>query len=144
MAKIQTVLGSDVDPNVTPGLLINVNSANEDPTRITATPSPGTPLLIQRLSNCDWFTAQQTSAGTDQITLPNTAPIGTELQIYAISAVAVRGGLTGSGVGINGGANTTSVAIAAGSIGVFKKLTATNWTCITQTAAGVIATPTPA
>jgi hypothetical protein len=144
LAYIQSVLGSDTDPNVTPGRLVKTKSGNIYPSTIVAVASPGTPLPIQYLSDYDWFNVAQTGAATNQIILPSAAPIGTVIKLFAVSAVAVKGGIATSGIGINAGADTTAIALAAGSVGEFQRVSATNWTCLQTVSAGTTTATAPA
>lgn len=143
MAYIQSVLSSDTNPNVLPGKLVKTKAGNIYPSTIVAVASPGTPIGIELLDNYDWFNVAQTGASTNQIILPD-APIGTVIKLYAISAVAVKAGINGAGRGINGGADTTAIAHAAGSLGEYQRITAANWTCTLQASSGAVTSPTAA
>jgi hypothetical protein len=142
MAFIYNLFNGGKKPKLKTGL-VSVNSLNVYGSNIVATAAPGTQLNAVLLDNYDMFRVAQTSAATDVIVLPN-APIGTKIFFFGVSACRIKAGLNGSGRGINGGADTTSVAIAANAILEVTRASATNWIAVQTAAAGTVTAPTPA
>lgn len=142
MAKVYSTENGGY-PQIQRGLKL-VNSLNLAPVTIVAT-AAGTQLTSNDIDNYELFTAAQTSAGTDLILLPNVAqaPIGTKVFFAAASIARIKAGANGSGLTINGAADTTSVPLVVGGLAEFTKMSATNWGCQQISSAGVISSPTP-
>lgn len=119
------------------------NSYTVSPVNFVATASPGTSLTIKDVANFDFFNVVQTSASTDLVILDSALEVGTEIELYCVSAVKV-GSTASSGIGINGGTDAQVVTLAAGSLYTFVKTTATNIVCTAKSAAGAASAPTPA
>lgn len=118
--------------------VVNINARNVYPTTIVATPTTGTTMGLELLDGYDAFTIAQTSAGTDFITLPN-APVGTNIELYAVSACKVQGANSDT---INGVAPTTDISIAAGAIAVLRRNTETTWKLTHIASNGALTAPT--
>jgi hypothetical protein len=118
--------------------VVKINSRNVYPSTITATASPGTNLGIDLIGSYEHFRVAQTSAGTDFITLPD-APIGTVIELFAISACKVQG--QGSDT-INGVAPSTDITLAANSLSILRKTGTATWILTQYSSAGVVSGPT--
>jgi hypothetical protein len=100
-----------------------VNSKNVYPSTVTATATASTTAItLPLLDAYEFFTGVQTSAATDKIALPASAPVGTEIVIHAVSSFGVI--KSGSDT-INGVA--TIVTIAAAATAKILKVTSTAW-----------------
>lgn len=130
--------GNGGDPGIDAGSLKVANSFNVYPITVVATASAGTSLARNLTKNYEFFNVAQTSAPTDLVILPD-CPIGTVLHFYAISAVAIKAGATGSGLTINGGADSATLSVAATQLARFQKTTSTNWVAQIVTAAAALA-----
>jgi hypothetical protein len=130
--------GNGGKPTIDAGSLKRVNSFNVFPSTVVATATTGTNLSRALIDNYEWFNVAQTSAGTDFITLPD-CPIGTVINLYAVSACKVQG--QGSDT-INNVAPTTDITLAASSVSLLRKTTATAWILTQHSNAGVASSPT--
>lgn len=121
--------------------IVRVNSRNVYPTNLVALASTGLSLGLGLPDSYDFFNVAQTSASTDLLILPNSE-IGTLLELYAVSSFTVKAGANGSGLTINGAADTASILVPTGSIITLTKITSTNWrgTLGTSTSAGATVT----
>lgn len=130
-------------PSINIGLF-NVNSLNLAPQTVIATAAPGTQLSQGDTDKYELFNVAQTSAATDLVLLPVTAPIGTFIAFVATSIARVKAGANASGLTINNAADTLSVPLAVGSRVEFFKQSATNWTSQTISNAGAVTASVPA
>lgn len=128
-------------PTISLGLF-NVNSLNIAPYTVVAT-AAGTLLNQGDIDKFELFTVAQTSAATDLVLLPVVAPIGTKVHFVATSVARIKAGANGSGLTINGAADTLSVPLVVGGLAEFTKISATNWMCQQFSAAGAVTAPTP-
>lgn len=119
-----------------------VNSKNVDPQTIVATPTAGTILSVAKNDSFDFFNVAQTSAGTDRIRLASGLPVGTTIEMFVVSAVAV-GCEASSGQGVNGGTDAQFVSLTANTSAIFRKVSATRWICTAFSTAGAVTSPTP-
>ncbi len=141
MAREYNVRNGGV-PTISLGLY-NVNSLNFAPYTVVATAAPGTVLTQGDIDRFELFTVAQTSAATDLVLLPVVAPIGTKVHFVATSVARIKAGANGSGLTINGAADTLSVPLVVGGLAEFTKISATNWMCQQFSAAGAVTAPTP-
>lgn len=135
MAKILNLFNSG-KKSIKTGV-VNVNSSNVYPSTVVATPTTGTKLGLELIDAYERFNVAQTGAGTDFITLPN-APVGTKIELYALSACKVEG--QGSDT-INGVAPTTDITLAANSLSILRKTSATAWILTQYSSAGAVTAP---
>lgn len=141
MAKIFHI-GNGGDPNIHSGVK-QINFKNVKPTTVVAVPAPGTIIPVADFADFDFFVVAQTSAGTDEITLPTGLPVGATVELQATSAVVVTVE-AGSGIGINGGTDTQGVALAANASMILRKVSATRIIATHFSTAGALTAPTPA
>ncbi len=140
MSKVYNVRNGG-DPSVLLGQKV-VGSYNLAPVGLTAT-SSGYQMTQADINNYEIFSVAQTSADTDKILLPVTAPIGTLVVFVATSVARVKAGADSSGLTINNAADTTSVPLVVGARTEFRKQSATNWACNHFSIAGAVTAPTP-
>lgn len=136
MAKIVNTRNNG-NPGIRTGEVM-VNSYNVYTTGLVATPSPGaSTITLALLDGYDFFTGAQTSAATDLLILPESAPIGTEFKIHATNSFGVikAGSDTINGVG-------TIVTITAAGTATITKVSATKWILLNQSTAGALTSPT--
>lgn len=129
------------NPSAISGLK-KVKSNEVCPTTLTAlAAAAGLPFDANLLVNYDFFVATQTSAGTDHIKIGADFPVGTTIEVQCSTAISFS---PSTGVTINGGADTTKVAIAANSTAVIKKVSATRLIVHQIATSGAITAPTAA
>jgi hypothetical protein len=126
-------------PNITSGVK-KVRSHEVSPNTLTAT-AAGLTFDVNLLDNYDVFVAAQTSAGTDSIVIPAAFPVGTTIEVQCNSAIIFK---PSTGVTINGGADTTAVAIAANATAIVKKVSATRIIVHQIATSGALTAPTAA
>jgi hypothetical protein len=124
---------------------LDVSAMNIAPDTIVAlSAGAGKTLLdVSLLENYDTFNVAQTSLATDIIVLPNAAPVGTVIKFIALSAIDIECEAA-SGIGINGGADTTDIGQVINSLMVLQKITATRWIATQYAPAGTVSAPVPA
>lgn len=123
--------------------IFSANSLNLAPTTYVAIATTGLQLTQSDTDRYDMFNVAQTSAATDLIILPTSAPQGTRLVFYSISAVKIKAA-AGSGIGTNGGTDAQGITTVAGDTHEFFKASATNWIVSKTVAAGTITAPVAA
>lgn len=135
MAKIVNTRNNG-NPGIRYGEVV-VNSKNVFPSTLTATAATAATLTLDLFDGYDWFNGVQTSAATDKLALPASAPIGTQIVIHATSSFGVirSGSDTINGV-------STIVTLSAGGTATITKCTATTWKLMLQATNGSLTAPT--
>lgn len=141
MAKIVNTRNNG-NPAIRYGEVV-VNSKNVSPTTKVAVATTGTLITVAEVDSFDFFNVAQTSAGTDLIRLASGLAVGTEIVIFAVSAVTVSCEAS-YGQGINGGTDAQGVALAVNTSSIFRKVSSTRWICTSFSTAGSVTAPTPA
>ena len=111
------------NPGIRTGEVL-VNSKNVYPVTLVATPTAATTLTLALCDGYEFFVGANTSAATDKIALPASAPVGTEIVIFATTSFGVIK-TTGSSDTINNVG--TIVTIAANATARILKVTSTAW-----------------
>jgi hypothetical protein len=130
------------DPSVPYGFLFGGPSMNLAPVTYVAT-AAGLQLTLSDINKYDLFNVAQTSAATDLIFLPTSAPVGTVISFVSVSAVKIKA-VVGTGIGTNGGTDVQGITTVAGDLHEFTRTTATNWVVSKKVAAGTTTAPVAA
>jgi len=105
--------------------LVNIKSSNVKPTNIVAGASgTGTLLDVEDFKLYDFFNVEQSSGATDEVMLPDDAPIGTRFTLYITEVVIIQSETDANE--INGVASKGYTCIALDLIECIK-VTATGW-----------------
>jgi len=136
MAKIVNTRNNG-NPSIRYGEVL-VNSSNVSPTSVVAVPAPGAAVItLPLLDSFEFFVGAQTGAATDRLVLPELAPVGTQITIYATNSFGV----------IRAGSDTinnvsTIVTITALGTAWIRKVSATAWILTNFASNGAVTAPT--
>ena len=88
MTKIKAIFNAGGKKKAKTGL-VNIKSSNVCPTNVVAGVSGSPTLLsVDDMNLYDYFVVEQVGAATDEIALPDDAPIGTRFTLY-MSEIAI-------------------------------------------------------